>query len=250
MTSGIPTIDYFISSELIEPPDAAEHYSETLIRVKSLPFYYYRPTLPALPKDRAAFGFDAGAHLYGCLQTLFKFHPEFDAAIAGILRRDPKGRLVLLHAKHHQWEEALVARFHQTLPDVIDRIIWLPPQPREDFLSLMSVCDVLLDTFHFSGGNTSYEVLALGVPTVTWPGRYMKGRITDALYRKMGILDCVASSVGRYVEIAVRLGTDRERRQAVSRKILAANDVLFEDTAAVREIEAFFKMAVAKASQH
>jgi predicted O-linked N-acetylglucosamine transferase (SPINDLY family) len=243
VTSGIPTIDYFLSSELIEPNDAADHYTETLVCLKSLPFYYYRPTLPAQPKDRGTFGFEAGAHLYGCLQTLFKFHPEFDGALAGILRRDPQGRLVLLHAKHHQWEEALVARFQRTLPDVIDRITWIPPQRREDFLCLMATCDVLLDTFHFSGGNTSYEAMALGVPTVTLPGRYMKGRITHALYRKMGVLDCIASSVGEYVDIAVALGTDREKRREVTQKILAANEVLFEDVAAVREIEDFFKAA-------
>jgi predicted O-linked N-acetylglucosamine transferase (SPINDLY family) len=244
VTSGIPTIDYFISSELIEPPDGAEHYSETLIRLKSLPFYYYRPALPAKAKDRAAFGFEAGDHLYGCLQTLFKFHPEFDVALAGILRQDPLGTLVLLHAKHRQWEETLMARFQRTMPDVISRITWLPPQSREDFLSLMHACDVLLDTFHFSGGNTSYEALALGVPTVTLPGRYMKGRITDALYRKMGVSDCVASSVNEYVEIAVKLGTDQEWRQEVSRKILDVNGVLFENAAAVREMEEFFKRAV------
>jgi predicted O-linked N-acetylglucosamine transferase (SPINDLY family) len=240
VTSGIPDIDYFLSSALIEPDDADEHYTEKLIRLKSLPFYYYRPTLPTRPKTREAFGFDPDVHLYSCLQTLFKFHPDFDAVLAGILRRDPQGRLVLIKGKHRQWQESLFNRFQRTMPDVLDRIIWVPPRPRADYLSLAAACDVLLDTLHFSGGNTSYEALALGTPVVTLPGRLMKGRITYALYRKMDVLDCVAATPEEYIDIAVGLGMDQDWRLAVREKILAANSVLFEDQAAVREIEEFF----------
>ena len=36
-TSGLPTIDYFLSSDLMEPLDAARHYTERLVRLpKSL----------------------------------------------------------------------------------------------------------------------------------------------------------------------------------------------------------------------
>ena len=37
-TSGLPTIDYFLSSDLMEPPDADDHYTEKLIRLPNYPF--------------------------------------------------------------------------------------------------------------------------------------------------------------------------------------------------------------------
>ena len=36
VTSGLPTIDYFLSSDLMEPPAAQEHYTERLVRLQSL----------------------------------------------------------------------------------------------------------------------------------------------------------------------------------------------------------------------
>lgn len=244
VTSGIPTIDYFISSSLIEPADAAGHYTEQLMTLNTLPFYYYRPTIPSPLKEREAFGLAAGDHVYGCPQTLFKFHPEFDALLAEILRRDPRGTLVLIRGKHSHWEEKLRQRFSMTLADVLDRIRWLDPMPRAEFLNLLAVCDVLLDPIHFGGGNTSYEALALGVPLVTLPSPLMRGRITSALYRKMGMQDCVANSGQEYVDLAVALGTNPSLREAVRAKILATNSLLFEDLSAVRELEAFFERAV------
>ncbi len=41
VTTGIPNMDYFISSEFLEPPGAQDHYSEQLVLLKRLPVYYY-----------------------------------------------------------------------------------------------------------------------------------------------------------------------------------------------------------------
>src|SRR5581483_3596785 len=40
VTSGFPTIDYFLSSDLMEPPEADAYYSERLVRLPNLSIYY------------------------------------------------------------------------------------------------------------------------------------------------------------------------------------------------------------------
>lgn len=250
LTTGIPAMDYFVSSDLVEPPDADEHYTESLVRLPTLPFYYYRPPMPAERKGRVSSGLPAEAHLYACLQTLFKFHPAFDEVLAGVLRRDPRGILVLVRGKYRPWEEALLARWSTTMPDVLERIHWLPPQPRTDFHRLMAESDVLLDTFPFSGGNTSYEGLALGVPIVTLAAPYLRGRLTLGMYRKMGMMDCVARSPEEYINQAIHLGTDANWRQEIRTRIQASCGVLFEDEAAVQQLEEFFRRAVEAARNH
>jgi protein O-GlcNAc transferase len=247
LTTGIDTIDYFISSELLESEDAEQHYTETLVRLPSLPIYYYRPSPPAPLKDRAYFGLSEASHLYACPQSLFKFHPEFDEILGGILRADPLGNIILIHGKSRHWDELLMKRFSATIPDVVDRIHFVPPQPREDFINLNAVVDVLLDPVHFGGGNTTYEGLAMGTPVVTLPSRFLRGRITLALYKQMGVLDCVAANAAEYVKLAVKLGTDAEYRASMRAKILAANEMLFENAEGVRELEQFFQQAVARA---
>src|SRR5262249_27561306 len=87
-TTGLDTIDYFVSSKALAPAGSEEQYTETLVRLRTLPFFYYRPELPRPLRGREFFGLDAAAHLYACPQSIYKFHPEFDSLMAEILRRD------------------------------------------------------------------------------------------------------------------------------------------------------------------
>ena len=79
-TSGISTIDYFLSSELAEADSAEVNYSEKLIRFKNLPLYYFRP--PTAPQRvREDFNLPSDTHVYGCPHSTFKLHPQFDFVI-------------------------------------------------------------------------------------------------------------------------------------------------------------------------
>jgi predicted O-linked N-acetylglucosamine transferase (SPINDLY family) len=242
VTTGNPSMDYFVSGVHLETAESDAHYTERLVRLANLGTYYYRPRLEGR-RTRESFGLDAARHVYLCPQTLFKLHPEFDAVLAKILRRDPLGELVLIEGRRPDWTRLLRERFARSMPDVAARVRFLKPQPNADFLHLNAVADVLLDTLHFGGGNTSYEGLAVGTPIVTLPGPLMRGRITHALYRKLGVDDCIVDSPAAYVDLAVRLGTDAEYRRAVSHKIGQASDVLFEDPEEVRELGRFLAWA-------
>src|SRR5262249_32836663 len=145
VTTGIPTIDYFISSDLLEADGSATQYTEKLVRLPNLAVCYHRPTLPAQAKSRADFGLPDDAHLYGCPQMLQKFHPEFDELIAGVLRADPRGQLITIRGLNRHWDELLLSRFARTMSDVVDRVRLIDPMSYEDFLVFTSLCDVMLD---------------------------------------------------------------------------------------------------------
>jgi protein O-GlcNAc transferase len=246
VTTGIDTIDYFISSAQLETAGAEQHYSEKLVQLKMLPIYYYRTGGPRGQRSavRDQFGLTSEDHVYVCPQSLFKFHPDFDALLGGILRGDPRGVLVLSQGMIPQWPQLLLKRFAATLPDLGDRIRFLPALSYADFLNLLASSDVQLDTVPFGGGNTSYDGLTVGTPIVTMPTQLLRGRITSSLYRQMGILDCVAGSPDEYIKIALRLGTDLDYRNAVRESILEAKDELFENSRGIRELEHFLEQAV------
>ena len=244
VTTAMNTIDYFLSSELAEPENADQHYTEQLVRLKTLPTYYYRPQLKTTLKSRKEFGLPERVAIYLCPQSLFKIHPEFDAILSGILRRDPNGHIVLIDGYHPKWTEVLKQRFQRTIPAGFERILFLPRQPYHDFHNLIALCDVMLDPIHFGGGNTNYEAMAFGTPVVTLPSQYLRGRVALALYRKMGLSDCVAHTFAEYVDLAVNLGVDAVFRKQIRERILESCDCLFEEAEAVEEIERFLKHAV------
>lgn len=245
VTTGSPAMDFFLSSELLETPASDNQYTERLVRAATLGTYYYRPQIKEPLRSRSSFGLPENRHLYACPQTLFKIHPEFDAILRGILELDPAGELILIAARQQEWTRLLRDRFTRTLGEMSRRVHFLPAQPHADFLQLNALVDVLLDPIHFGGGNTSYEAFALGTPVVTLPGEFLRSRITLALYRKLGVMDCVVATPAEYVAKAVRLGTDPDHRRATSRRILDASGVLFEDAKEIRDFERFLAWAAA-----
>jgi protein O-GlcNAc transferase len=211
------------------------------VTLKDLAVYYYRPKLEGPAASGKQFGLPRDANLYGCPQSLYKFHPEFDAVLGGILRADPKGILVLLAPPYEEWEQALWKRFNRTLSDVKERIRFVPRQDRQGFLRLNAACDVLLDPLHFGGGNTTYEALAMGTPVVTLPSGMLRGRLAYKMYQTIGLMDFVAKDAADYVRVAAGLGMDKERTKAAKEKILAACPALFENRAGITQLAEFWK---------
>ena len=240
VTSGIPTVDYYLSSSLVEPRDGSAHYTERLLCSDTLLTYQYRSVLPETPGQRGGFGFSDDVNLYLFPQQIGKFHPDLDATVSEILRRDPRGRLVILEDRWPHSSERLRTRIMRSAPDVFERIVFLPRLSQADYLSLVAVSDVLLDPPHYGGVNSSYDGFSMNTPILTCESEYHIGRYTAGCYRKMGLADCISQNMDEYVEMAVELGTQPASRQKFRDRLATATPVLFEDMHAVREHERLF----------
>jgi len=245
VTSGIPQMDYYVSSDLIEDEDSEQDFSEKVVRLNSLLAYYYRPSLPERTKSRSQFGLSDNDNVYLNVQTPLKIHPEFDRLVAEILRRDEKALVLFVDSKQKHLGHLLKARMKNGFPEESRRIKYMPYMPREDYLNLLLHADVVLDTIYYTGGNTTYDCLAFGVPVITLPDKFSRSRLTSALYKQMNVYDCIADSEDDYINIAVKIATDKTLRNEISSKILQASDVLFENSKVIDEFERFFTDAVA-----
>lgn len=244
---GIANMDYFLSSLGTEPEAWREHYTETSILQRHLPTHYFAPPPPSNLKSRESFGLGGDLLLYGCPQMLFKLNPDFDAVLADLLGRDDRGRLVLISSGHAHQDARLLARMGRTTPDVENKVILLERLGLQDYMSLLAVCDVLLDPPVFGGGNTSLEAFAVGAPTVTFDAEFMRGRLTIDLYRQMGIDDLIATSGQDYADWAYRVATDAEWRADLSQRIKTQSAVLFENPTVIEDMADFLEAATAVA---
>lgn len=162
-----------------------------------------------------------------------------------IVRRDPKGLLVLINSrKAPQLGQLLLERFRQSMPDVAHRVSFLPFLHLDALLGFLQHVDAILDTPVFGGGTTSLEMFAVDAPIVTWPGPFARSRITHALYRQMQIEGLAAESAAQYVDVALRLANDPAWRAMLQSELRQKKHVLYENVAVVRELERFFNAAV------
>ena len=245
-TTGIDTIDYFLSSDLIEPESAENNYHEHLIRLDRLPCMYQPLVAPTTIPSRTAIGLPENITLYGCPQSLFKFHPDMDMLLQEIVDGEESARIVLIDSNNRYLRTALSNRWRVRAPIINERVIWLPSMQLDNFMALMAHIDVLLDPVHFGSGNTFYEGMVYGTPVVTWPGTFMRGRIVAGAYRQMKLSDApVVENINDYAKEALTWGLDSVRRSRFrSEARQAAAQELFGDMKAVRSIEAFLIAAV------
>ncbi len=242
VTTGHATIDAYLSCDSMEPVDAEAHYTERLIRLPGIGTRYERPDVPG-DASRAQFGLPDGPALLLCPQSLFKIHPENDALFAEILARNAGAMLVLFAGRHPAITDQFMRRFARTLERhgiaIRDRIRVLPPVAHDDYMRVNLVCDAMVDTLHWSGGNTSLDALACGLPVVTLPGTFMRGRQSAGMLSLLGVPELIASDRDAYIALASRLITDPDWRQSLAARIRAAHSRLFnvgDATARLQEL--------------
>jgi len=247
-TTGIDTVDWFVSGDLVEPDEHPERdYSERLhlLRGVGTLTYYLPPDRPSAPRGRQSFGFADDDHVYLCPQTLFKLHPVMDRLFARILGEDARALVALIAGGESWWAGAVAERLRRTLGDLAERVRFVPRLSHPDYLSLLACADVGLDTVFFNGMNTSLESFAMDLPVVTLPQRLQRGRHTTGMYRRMGLGHYVADTEDRYVELAVRAARDADFNRGWRQAIAERKAVLYRDASVVRQLEQFFAQAVA-----
>jgi len=231
VTTGSDAIDYYFTCGAMEPPGGEAHYTERLIALPGIGVDYAMPAL-APRVARAELGLPDGAHIYICPQSLFKIHPEMDGIFADILAADRDALLVLFQAPARAVTEQLAARIQRALAargiPPRAQVKFLPRLPAPQFRASLSVADVVLDTVRWSGGNTSLDAFAAGVPVVTIPGRFMRGRQTAAMLEMLGLADLLARDASDYLRIALDLARDADRNAAVRSAIAERRDALFD----------------------
>ena len=241
MSTGIPTIDYYLSSRFFERPDAQQYYSETLVQLEHPMVCMRPPELNQPLKPRSAWELPEQALLYIFPHTLIRVDPELDDILARLLLQNPKAEIVFIQDAQGQLSQCLQARFGQQFPHLLPRLRFVAPMAQADFLNLVACCDVALDGLRLGGGNVTYQCFWVGTPIVHCPSPFLRCRIAAGLYRLAGLEAWIASDWDDYLNKALLLGRDPDVRAQLSRQILAAREQLFNQAQGIEEMLAHFR---------
>jgi tetratricopeptide (TPR) repeat protein len=239
-TTGHATIDAFVSCAVMESGEAQAHYTERLVLLPGIGTRYERPRPPA-PGSREQFSLPADRTLLLCPQSLWKIHPDNDRLFAEILAANPQVMLVFFGG----WHPAPIDRFMQRLKLLLDdfgiaireRTRVLPQVGHDDYLRINMLCDAMVDTLHWSGGNSSLDALACSLPVVTLPGTFMRGRQSAGMLSLLGVPELIAADKADYLAIVARLAGDEPWRSELASRIGAGHSNLFDVSDAIVRLQ-------------
>lgn len=248
VTSGLPTIDYFLSSELMEPEKADRHYSEHLVRLPNLSLCYHPPKLPEEPLSRETLGIPGDRFIFLSSQSIYKYLPQHDTIFSTIAQKAPTACFVFISHRSPHITQRLKRRLRRAFERChldFDHFCHFSRRLNAvEFMSLNIAADVFLDTLEWSGGKTTLEAISAGLPVVTLPGRFMRGRHAFAMLKRMGIEETIAQDMDAYCAIAARLANDKAFFRSVKKQFSDRRHKLYDDTAFIGELENQYRSMV------
>jgi len=236
-TTGNDSIDYFISSKLIESENSDKNFSEKLICSESLPMFYYRPEV----KNILSVEKINKMNLYSCPQTLFKLHPDFDKIIEGIQKKDKNSIFYFIKDPKKTLYNIFINRLKKNSKINTDRIHFLEKMNWEEYINHCGRSSVLLDPLYFGAGNSFYESMFYGTPTITMPTNYTKSRLVLGAYNQMKISDMklnpVVKTIDEYVNTAVEIANNRNLIDIKHQFKFKAESSLYENEKSITDLE-------------
>jgi protein O-GlcNAc transferase len=241
-TTGMPTIDFFLSSDLMEPPDGQSHYTERLIRLPNLSIYYEPPDVAAVTMHRAELGLRADAIAFWCGQSLYKYLPQYDQVYPRIAREVGDCQFAFIEYRvgtevTRLFRKRLTEAFACFGLNAADHCVFLGRLNQDRFVAAVGQCDIYLDSIGWSGCNSTLESLTHDLPIVTLKGDFMRGRHTAAILERMGVTDTITETVDGYVAVAARLARDIPWRHAIKRLIAENKHRVYRDRACISALE-------------
>jgi predicted O-linked N-acetylglucosamine transferase (SPINDLY family) len=234
---GLHAIDFKLTDEFAESPDAQDFLIERLLPVPGGVFPWRRYS-PQAPMRRDAAGTRSGAFVCGAFVSLMKLSPRCLRLWRTILERVPDA-VIALSPPSPAWHAAYLRWLHAHGIDA-ERVLFVPHGSDEAAgLARYGVLDVALDPMPCGNVNGTMEALAMGVPVVTLAGVRHGERLGNALLRRFGVTDTIAADEAAYVELVVRLARDSGWATDLRRRIVeaAAHSPVWDAQARTRDFE-------------
>jgi len=234
VTSGLATIDYYLSSDLMEPENGDEHYREKLVRLPGSGLFLYKRPPSDVEKNREDFGLPQGP-LVIMPHNPIKVTIEDDDLFARVSDA-VSVPIVFISGVAKAANPVIRAR----LEKAGTRMHWMDRLSPQEFRRVIELSDLILDVPSWNGGNVTAEAIALSKPMVTMPGKFMRGRHSLAFFKQANLQSLIASNVEEYVRIAV----DRDLQ---ARSMAEANlDGPFGDAETVKGLDSWIRKTVEK----
>lgn len=212
LSTGLPTIDLYLSSEYLESEEAQKHYSEKLIRLPGVGVCTFPLPLEPRAWSLEEHGIPTDPQIIKLLicQHSFKFDEHGIELIAKMMQsaKDTKILLVQDHkypAAYEIVKNRLRKKFEEKKISYDDLVIEIPWQDRHSFLGMLAAVDIFIDLPSFSGYTTAWQALQSGLPVVTLRGDFLRQRLAAGLLKGMGEENLIATNDDEYIEIVKNL---------------------------------------------
>lgn len=251
--SGLPTLDYYLTGDLIEPPNAQDNYVEKVVRLPNLGCYI--EPWDVTPEDikPEEFGLDPARPWLVSPGSPYKYRPQDDHMWLDVAKRLPQAQLIFfMHTRRQGVSNRIHGRlermFEQAGMKLEEHAVFIPWMTANKFFGLMKRSTVFLDTIGFSGFNTAQQGLECGLPVVTIRGKFMRGLLATGLLERIDVRDTITETKQEYIDCVAKLVEDPLYAEDVRSRIKKGLPAIYKDPQAIDGFVKFVREAHLKSA--
>jgi predicted O-linked N-acetylglucosamine transferase (SPINDLY family) len=206
-SSGLACMDYYLGDRYFLPPGEFDRYfTEKIVQLPVVaPFEASAEAPEVNPLPALTNGFVT----FGSFSRRSKLNRQVIALWSELLRAVPSAHMLLAGMPRESRNESLTRWFEEE-GIAVERLQFHTLCGGQEYLGLHHQVDMCLDPFPFTGATTTCNALWMGVPTLTWMGQTVAGRLGPALLRHAGLDAFVARTAQDFVDKGTRWAGDCE----------------------------------------
>jgi protein O-GlcNAc transferase len=247
VTTGSSSIDYFISSELMEPDDCDSHYTEKLYPLANFGLWLDLAFEGGIIKSEVDFQRE---FVVLSIQSTFKYHPSFDFIYVLLAKAVPRVKFQFLEysnpAVSHQFRNRLRECFLEASLDPDAYLFFKPRMGYRDYLDFVKQGDLVLDSFGWSGGNTFLDAMVVGKPVITLTGDFMRSRHSAAGLTHMGVEELVCKNIEELLSRFTTICENYNVFRSVCSRVLERRMTLNQDQSVLTSFKNFLELTLQK----
>ena len=235
ISSGLDSFDYYVAART-PPQNFTALTLQTTEQVRQVPgalIAYDRANqiAPSTVISRETLGIGQNDIVLLCGAAASKIGPICCELFVRILAELPQAKLVLA-SFNPAWgglytQPMLEVRLSNTLRKYgvkRDRIIMIGELSPQDVPQLTSLADIYLNQTPLGGATWLTKCLSQGLPPVVMDTTLLNGIGDQSLVRGAGFEELIAKDENDYVRLAVELASNKEKRDAIRERIIAARN--------------------------
>lgn len=226
-------IDYFFSGQAVEfLHQAQQFYSEKLVLLPGAGVIHNTPNYE-IHRRSPMYSIANSPVIINCAWSAQKINFKLLKTLKRITEKAVRPPLFRFFCGSSLRQNSYLA-FIQDIETILPREYFelVPAIAYQDYMKLMEMGDLALDSFHFGGCNSVVDNLYLRKPVVVLEGDRWYNRIGAHMLRQVGLAELITTTERDYLHTALKLILDHDYRQDVGDRLRQVNlqETLFNNS--------------------
>ena len=240
-TTGLDTIDYFLTDEYVDPIGVNDiYFTEKLLRLPDSHFCY-------TGRSDVSFAEEApcrkkGFVTFASFNQYAKITDMILEAWLNILQQTEDSQLWLKSQVFVSTSAIDLAQARlQRIGYDLERVLFLPAT--DNYMEAYLDVDIALDTYPYPGGGTTCDALYMGVPVITMYGKSHGSRFGYSILKNVGLDELAVPDAASYVAKAVALAHDTELLDVLHKNLrrMMLQSPLMDENLYMKQIESIYQ---------